>query len=101
METRIILLQRKKWPKIPSNDFNVFREIIPHKQEAYGYLKQQKDHIIYEFSDTLSFVELYWKEVDKTLFVNCVQAAILFLYDMDDNPLTLDEITDELKLEKS
>ncbi|CAD8116202.1 unnamed protein product [Paramecium sonneborni] len=100
--TEIILINKKKWPKLYNNDQNVFQELQIFKQQFITKRQNynaRENSIKIEFSDTLSFVEIYWSEVEKTLIINCVQAAILFLFNEDDDMRTLNEIAESLKLE--
>ncbi|CAD8119003.1 unnamed protein product [Paramecium sonneborni] len=100
--SEIILINKKKWPVLHENDQYVFKQLYIKKDQYQKQfqIRNQELQITVAFSDTVSFVEIYWNEVDKTLIINCVQAAILFLYDQNDDSKTLNEITEELKLEK-
>ncbi|CAD8199448.1 unnamed protein product [Paramecium octaurelia] len=94
----IIQINKKKWPVHYGNDQNIFKYYDNQKAE-YHMMHNQQYNVV--FSDTLSYVEIHWIEVNKWLMINCVQAAILFLYDKNEDPKSLDYISDSIKLEKS
>ncbi|CAK61070.1 unnamed protein product (macronuclear) [Paramecium tetraurelia] len=93
----IIQINKKKWPIHYGNDQNVFKRFDNQKAD---YLKMQNQQHNIIFSDTLSYVEIYWNEVNKKLLINCVQAAILLLYDKNEDPKSLNQISDSINLEK-
>ncbi|CAD8205603.1 unnamed protein product [Paramecium pentaurelia] len=95
--SEIIQINKKKWPILYDNDRNVFEQIQNHKDQFYKTHNLQYNVV---FSDTISYVEVYWAEVNKTLMINCVQAAILFLYDKNEDPKSLNEIIQSTKLQK-